>query len=194
MKATIDAVQAVRQGEEMLLTLTVHAPAPRTHVYRVSREAYFEEGSPSAGDTFSLDDLSALIGEEDARLAYARAVKILAAGDNTKRNLVRKLSERGFLRESAEMAVARLEQDGYIREAELLERQLEIYAKRLWGPKKFLPNLIEKGFVRADIEAALVRAKEMGIYDADAIKAEILKDLPAGDAATRRARLYKYGL
>lgn len=193
MKATIDAVQAVRSGEEILLTVTVHAPASRTHVYRVTKEQYAEAGSPSMGEIFALEELAPLLGDEDDHLAYARAVKILAAGDNTKRNLTRKLTERGFLRESAERAVARLESEGYIREAELLERQLGIYAKRLWGPKKFLPNLIEKGFSRADVITALEKAKASGLYDTEAIKAEILADLPEGDTAARRARLYKHG-
>ena len=126
-------------------------------------------------------------------MAYTRAVKILASGDNTKRNLIRKLTERGFLRESAERAVERLASEGYIREEEMLLRQLAIYAKRLWGPKKFLPNLIEKGFSRADVEAALLRARAEGVYDADSIRAQILAGLPEEDTAQRRARLYKHG-
>lgn len=136
---------------------------------------------------------SALSEEESERRAYARAVKILAAGDNTKRTLVRKLCERGFPRESAEAAVARLTEEGYIREEELLLRQLSIYAKRKWGPKKFLPNLIDKGFSRADIEAALRLAREEGIYDAEAIKETLLSELPTEDASARRAWLYKHG-
>ena len=193
MKATVDTVEEVRRGEEILLTVTVHAASPRTHIYRIPKEKYLQEGSPEADVTLDLEDLSSLIGEEDVRLAYARGVKILASGDNTKRNLLRKLTERGFLRESAERAVERLAEEGYIREEELLSRQLAIYAKRLWGPKKFLPNLIEKGFSRADVEAALAHARETGIYDAESIKAEILADLPEGDFAQRRARLYKHG-
>ena len=134
------------------------------------------------------------LSEEDiARRAYARAVKILAAGDNTKRNLLRKLCERGFPRESAEAAVTRLAAEGYIREEELLLRQLSIYAKRKWGPKKFMPNLIDKGFVRADIEAALRRAREEDIYDPEKIKAELIAELPSEDDVARRAWLYKHG-
>lgn len=193
MKATVDSAEEVRRGEDVLLTVTVHAMSPRTHIYRIPKDKYLQEGSPKAGTTLDLEDLSPLIGEEDARLAYARGVKILASGDNTKRNLLRKLTERGFLREGAEQAVERLVEEGYIREEELLSRQLAIYAKRLWGPKKFLPNLIEKGFSRADVETALARMREEGIYDAEAIKAEILADLPEDDAAARRARLYKHG-
>ena len=140
------------------------------------------------------EKISSDLSEEDiARRAYARAVKILAAGDNTKRNLLRKLCERGFPRESAEAAVARLAAEGYIREEELLLRQLSIYAKRKWGPKKFMPNLIDKGFVRADIEAALRRAREEDVYDPEKIKAELISELPSEDDAARRAWLYKHG-
>lgn len=131
--------------------------------------------------------------EEEARRAYSRAVKILAAGDNTSRALVRKLTARGFSRESAEAAAERLVREGYIREEELLLRQLGIYAKRMWGPKKFIPNLIEKGFARADIEAALRRARAEGVYDSEAIKESLLADLPTEDSAARRAWLYKHG-
>lgn len=193
MKATIDAVQPIRRGEEILLTVTVHAMSPRTHTYRVKADAYSEAGSPEAGMSLALDELAPLLGEEDARLAYSRAVKILASGDNTRRALLRKLTERGFLREGAEAAVVRLCAEGYIREEELLLRQLGIYAKRLWGPKKFLPNLLEKGFSRSDVERALADAKEMGIYDADTVKRELLAALPTEDPAQRRAWLYKHG-
>ena len=78
-------------------------------------------------------------------------------------------------------------------EEELLLRQLAIYAKRKWGPKKFMPNLIDKGFPRADIEAALRRAREEDIYDAERIKAELISELPSEDTAARRAWLYKHG-
>ena len=158
MKARVERVETVRRETEVLLTLTLTSCAPRTHTYRVSVEDYAQAGSPSAGDELGEAALHPLIGEEDTRLAYSRAVKILASGDNTKRALFRKLCERGFLRESAECAVLRLEKDGYIREEELLLRQLGIYAKRLWGPKKFMPSLVEKGFSREDIARALVRA------------------------------------
>lgn len=193
MTAKVERIEAVRRETEVLLTLTLSACAPRTHTYRVSMEAYLQAGSPSAGDTLAEDALLPLIGEEDARLAYSRAVKILASGDNTKRALFRKLCERGFLRESAEAAVARLEKDGYIREEELLLRQLGIYAKRLWGPKKFMPALLEKGFARGDIERALALAKGEGIYDPDAVKEALFDALPTADPLQRRAWLYKHG-
>ena len=192
MRIQIESVLAVRSGTEVLLSLLFEGASPRTHTYRVSMDDYTAAGSPDMGDGLP-DELLPSILEEDARLAYARAVKILSSGDNTKRALLRKLCERGFLRESAEEAVARLEKDGYIREEELLLRQLGVYAKRLWGPKRFIPNLLEKGFCRADIERALVRAKSEGIYDPDAVKESLLSALATDDPAQRRAWLYKHG-
>ena len=183
MRIRIESVLAVRSGTEILLALLFEGASPRTHTYRISMDDYTAAGSPEAGDALP-DELLPSILEEDARLAYARAVKILASGDNTKRALLRKLCERGFLRESAEEAVARLEKDGYIREEELLLRQLGVYAKRLWGPKRFIPNLIEKGFCRADIESALLTAKQEGIYD---------PEIATEDPAQCRAWLYKHG-
>ena len=78
-------------------------------------------------------------------------------------------------------------------EEEMLLRQLAIYAKRLWGPKRFLPALLAKGFSRDAIRTALLRAEAEGIYDSDAIKERLLADLGDDDPAARRAWLYKHG-
>ncbi len=193
MRATVEKVLAVRGGTEILLTLVFSAAAPREHTYRVASALYLQAGSPVEGDALEGDALELLTAEEDARLAYTRAVKILAAGDNTRASLRRKLRERGFSSEAAEAAVDRLAREGYIREEELLSRQLEIYAKRRWGPKRILPTLIGKGFSRDDILAAIAHARDTGVYDPDAIKEALLAELPSTDAAARRAWLYKHG-
>ena len=193
MKVTLDRVMAVRGGAELLLTLTFCAPSPRTHTYRVTAEAYQSAGEPQQGESYDAQELASLTEREDLREAYKRAARILASGDNTRAQLARKLYERGFPTACARATVERLASEGYIREEELLLRQLEIYAKRLWGPKKFMPTLLEKGFVRADIEEALLVAREKDIYDADKIKSCLLASFPSEDAAARRAWLYKHG-
>ena len=193
MKVTLDRVMAVRSGAELLLTFTYHAPTPRTHTYRVSAEAYQTAGAPSEGETYDASEVMPLTEEEDAREAYKRAAKILASGDNTRMQLSRKLCERGFPAACAKQAVARLAEEGYIREDELLLRQLEIYAKRLWGPRKFMPSLLEKGFSHTDIQDALRVAKDTGVYDAERIKETLLASLPSADVSARRAWLYKHG-
>lgn len=193
MKATVEKVLPVRRGDDVLLTLRFASQAPRTQTYRVSAQAYTEAGSPCEGEELTGDVLIALTLAEDTRLAYARAAKILAAGDNTRAALLRKLKERGFSAPAAEAAVERLSAEGYLPEEEMLLRQLAIYAKRLWGPKRFLPALLAKGFSRDAIRTALLRAEAEGIYDSDAIKERLLADLGDDDPAARRAWLYKHG-
>lgn len=193
MKATVDKALPVRGGAQILLTVTFAALMPRTHTYRVTAEAYAAAGSPAEGETLTEEAQALLTAEEDARQAYGRAVKILAAGDNTRTALCRKLCDRGFSRAHAEAAVARLVGEGYIKEDELLLRQLGIYAKRRWGPKKFMPALLAKGFSRADVTAALSLARDEGVYDAEAIKEALLAEVTTGDSAARRAYLYRHG-
>lgn len=193
MRATLQKLTPVRAGAEMLLTLCFMGAVPRTHTYRVMREVYEAAGAPAEGDVLSGEVLALLTEEEDARLAYGRAVKILAAGDNTRTALIRKLTERGFSRASAERAVDRLCDEGYIKEEEMLLRQLAIYAKRLWGPKKILPTLMQKGFTRDAIRGAMERAKEDGVYDTEAVRAALLAALPSDDENAKRAWLYKHG-
>lgn len=193
MKATLEKVLPVRRGDDVLLTLRFSSCAPRTQTYRVSASAYAEAGAPVQGDVLEGETLIALTLAEDTRLAYARAVKILASGDNTRVALLRKLKERGFSTPSAEAAVARLVSEGYLPEEEMLLRQLAIYAKRMWGPRRFLPALMEKGFSRDAIRQALARAEEEGVYDKEAIKAQLLDTLADDDPAARRAWLYKHG-
>lgn len=193
MKVKVDKVLLVRGGAEVLLTLRFEALSPRVHTYRVKSAVYEAAGSPMEGDVLAGDALSLLTADEDRRLAYARAARILSVADNTRASLLRKLRERGFSAESAEAAVARLVSEGYIKEEDMLLRQLAICAKRLWGPKKVIPTLLRKGFSRADIEMALRKARDEGIYDAEAIREALLCEVSDEDAEAQRAHLYRHG-
>ena len=193
MKATVERVVAARSAEGFLVTLRICGATERVHTYRVTTAEYEEAGAPAAGDEIEDEHLFALTEREDVRLAYERALKILAAGDNTAVSLLRKLKERGFSAAVSEAAVARAEEHGYIKEGEMLLRQLAIYAKRLWGPRKFLPALLQKGFSRERIEDALRRAAEEGVYDKETIRQALLDEYAPKNTAEAKALLYKYG-
>ena len=192
MKATVERV-AARSADGILVTLRVCGSIERVHTYRVTAAEYEEAGSPVEGESLEGDTLLAITEREDTRLAYERALKILAAGDNTAAALSRKLRERGFSAAVSEAAVARAEENGYVKEEEMLLRQLAIYAKRLWGPRKFLPALLQKGFSRERIEGALRRAAEEGIYDKEAVRQALLDAYAPKSTAEAKALLYKYG-
>ncbi len=193
VKATVKRVAALKDGGYKLTLSIFSLNGERIHAYRVSEEAYCEAGSPEEGETLPQEIYLPLVKEEDARLAYERALRILASGDNTARALLRKLRERGFGEEAARLAVERVRAQGYVKENEMLLRQLAIYAKRLWGPKKFLPALLSKGFSREEIEQALSEAQRTGVYRKDAVRAELLERYQLRDSAEERALLYKFG-
>ena len=193
MRATVEKVTAARGKSGLLVTLRIQGSVPRVHTYPVTEAEYDEAGRPAEGDELSEEALVALTEREDTRLAYERALKILAAGDNTAAALLRKLRERGFSSAVSHAAVARAEENGYIKEEEMLLRQLAIYAKRLWGPRKFLPALLQKGFSRARIEDALRRAAEEGVYDKEAVKDALLAEYRPTTPAETKALLYKNG-
>ena len=194
MKATVEEISRDPLRDGILLTLRICAPAAeRVQVYRVRREDYESFFALSVGDALEMEELMPLIAEEEESRAYTRALKILGSADNTKRALERKLTERGFAPSAACAAVLRMEKEGYLREEEMLLRQLAVFKKRLWGPGKFLPPLLSKGFSRELIERARDRARDEGIYDEDVVKAELIDRFSPSSDAERRALLYKYG-
>ena len=192
MKAVVEGLTPARDGG-MLVTLRIAGVSPRVHTYRVTDAEYREAGCPVEEETVEGEAFAALTEREDTRLAYERALKILAAGDNTAAALLRKLRERGFSASVSEKAVKRAEEQGYIREEEMLLRQLSLYAKRLWGPRKFLPALLQKGFSRETVGLAMETAAREGIYQKEAVRQALLDEFSPKTEAEAKALLYKYG-
>ena len=86
--------------------------------------------------------------------AYRRGVGILAYGANSRRALERKLRQKGFDGESAHSAVEKLNSDGYINETEDAVRLAESCVRKLWGERRILAHLREKGYGSEATEAA----------------------------------------
>ena len=182
MRATVERVRRDKNGGTYFLTLKIRAPRPRTHTYRVSASLYAEAGCPAEGETLEGDTLSLLTEGEERALAVKRAVEILAYGDESCAALTRKLRERGFSPEAAAHAVSLMKEKGYIREEALLLRQISLYGKKKWGPKRILLALLRKGFPCESIRDALAQAKREGLYDDTAIRAALTEGLSEEDA------------
>ena len=193
MRVSVADVRRAGNGH-VLLTLAIFAAAgERSERYRLPLAVYEAAGSPCEGERLDADTYLLLTAEEGEKKAYERAVKILAAGDNSRRMLCRKLTERGFLPAYAEAAVARLSEEGYLKEEEMLDRQFALFAPRFWGPGKYMPSLLQKGFDRAAIAAAEERAGLTGVYDREAVKAALLEKFRPQGNAERTALLYRFG-
>ena len=86
--------------------------------------------------------------------AYRRGVGILAYGANSRRTLERKLRQKGFDGELARSAAQKLDADGYINESEDAVRLAESCVRKLWGERRILAHLREKGYTGEALEAA----------------------------------------
>ena len=194
MKATVLRVSRSHVGDTYILTLSIPSVSgDREQSYRISAERYAEAGFPEPDDILEGDALYELIRDEEEKRAYERAVRILASGDNTRLALLRKLCERGFDKRAAEAAVEKLALGGYLREEDMLLRQFAVFKKRLWGPRKYMPLLLSKGFSRELIDRVRARARAEEVYDEESVKEELFERFSPNGTAEQRALLYKYG-
>lgn len=113
-----------------------------------ARELALKKGKVDT-DTFDL------IEDESKRCgAYTRGLGILGYGANSERDLKRKLRQKGFDGESAEYAVQKLKKEGYIDETAQARRTAEACLDKLWGERRILAYLREKGYCDQAINAA----------------------------------------
>ncbi len=106
-------------------------------------------------DKLDHDRVVELVYRASEYSAYKKGLELLAYGDNTKSELVRKLVAKGHSEEHAENAAARLEADGYIKESEHCLRRALIEAEKCYGKRYISAKLYSLGFSRNDIRSAL---------------------------------------
>ena len=96
------------------------------------------------------------MAENDANVcdAYRRGIKMLEYGAKSKGVVAYRLREKGYSIRIADMAVERLEDDGYINEPEDAVRIAELCVRRLWGIKKIKLHLFNIGYRGDALDAA----------------------------------------
>lgn len=93
--------------------------------------------------------------------AYKKAVSILSASDNTRAELIGKLTKRGFSPEEAECAADAAEAEGFLREIPHAERLVQTMYERGCGPRLILAKLRAKSFSDAAMKAAMKYMKTL---------------------------------
>jgi SOS response regulatory protein OraA/RecX len=149
------------------------------------------EGELSQKETFLLSpvpfaDLKISVGECDRegydRVSEAaeiyRAVKkglsLLSFNRCSRKALIRKLTLKGFSRDTASAAVDELSRQGYIDEISDARREAERAVDKLWGESRIRLHLREKGYSDEAINAALYALEDEGV-DFSAVCAERLR-------------------
>lgn len=92
--------------------------------------------------------------------AVKRALSILEYGDNSRKRLIRKLTERGFDEEIAESAVARLVEMGYLREHDACARRAEQGVRKGWGKRRIAQDLYAQRYDRETVETVMCELED----------------------------------
>ena len=128
--------------------------------------------------------------------ARLKALRILSFGDNSELMLKRKLLAAGIKRDIIDGVVAEAVSLGYINtERQIKKLIINEVSYNLSGPRKIIPKLINKGYSKSDIEAAVSELVDTGEVDFEAAKARLIESkLPENaDEEQIKKLLYKNG-
>ena len=185
------SVRVSLADEEVFLTVRDGTARRRM---RLCGEAARAARALSARDMLTGEQYAAFSDAAGACEAEHRALAILAAGDNSRLGLYRKLISKGVSPAHARQAVTQMQQNGYIREEEALERLVpELVMRRLWGPRRVLAGCAAKGYEAALVRRVMHRLAECGEIDFDSARRTLLARCADADEAARYRLLQRYG-
>lgn len=162
----------------------------------------------SADDFLKLGTVKGYITDEEfkelqaADKSYAAnraAVRILSAGQCSKKKLYEKLRRRGFTHECAKNAAENAASRGYIDEQWQIESYIrELVEKRHIGRRKVVPMLLSKGYSGDKISAVLDEKytdKDFALFRQRFLEKKFGKTMPDNreEAEEMKRALYKQG-
>ena len=115
-------------------------------------EAYFLSMGIYNGKEVESDELEEIKQIVSVRRAYNYAVTLLSRRDHSERELMTKLSQKGYT-DGAEEAIAKLRNGGYVSD----ERFARLYVRELQTLKKYGKKRIEQELYRKGIDRDIIR-------------------------------------
>ena len=101
--------------------------------------------------------------EADVWSATKRGIFLLGYGSCSEKALAAKLISKGFDREIAADAVNAIVAKGLLRPADDAAREAEKMVKKLWGKRRIIAALYEKGYSADSVRAALYSLEKNGV-------------------------------
>lgn len=146
MEYTLTLIRPAKTRGALTLCLRAQADAPPLTL-TVRRTFYESIGAPLAGAPIGQDTFIALRAEDEVLRVLPAAVRLLAYGDNSERQLYQKLVCRGFSPACASEAVREVVRRGYLCEERQLRLLIEELAnRRLYGRERILAGVRAKGY------------------------------------------------
>ncbi len=148
---TVRSLRSQHEGAEILVGILLESGEHKEQKsLPLTAEQYYEI-KPAKGE-ISEETYERL--EEASRFCQALRCgeHLLSYGSNSAQTLARKLMQRGFSREVAIGAAARLSEIGLIDEKKDVRREVEKCLQKLWGQKRISAHLWSRGFARESME------------------------------------------
>ena len=142
---TVRALRAQHDGAEVLVQVLLENGEHREQKSLPLTMEQYCEIKPQRG-VISEETYERIEEASQLCLAVRSGENLLSYGANSVGLLARKLMQRGYSREVALAAAARLESMGLIDEASDVRREVEKCVRKLWGEKRIKAHLWSRGF------------------------------------------------
>ncbi|MFN3580771.1 MAG: regulatory protein RecX [Pseudomonas sp.] len=126
---------------------------------------------------------------ETPQAARRSALDLLARREHSRREMLRKLAQRGAPSEMAEAVVDQLEIDGLLSDERFCEAYVHARSQRGIGPQRLREELRERGVAQQLIESQLVELSRDWEAQAQAVFSKRFPEGPAQDPKERARQL-----
>ena len=164
--------------------------------FTVSESEYREAGSPLVRDNLTRDAFDILCNADMRYRARIKALNILSYGDNSEKNLKRKLSFKGFSQEVVNEVASEMLSRGYINpDRQIKKLVLNEVNIRHMGPMKIIPKLVAKGYLKSDVTRIISELERDGEIDFEEAKMRLIESKlgEEKDDTEKKKILYKNG-
>lgn len=151
-------------GKSLLISLSIKT-ADGYKEYTISEGAYREIGCPLSDDIIDEEALSRIAFADELMRARRKALLVLSYGDNSEKNLRLKLLRSGARAAIADEVAREMVSLGYVNDKRQIEDLALKYSTSLFGRRKIVAKLLEKGYAREDVNAALTALSKDGRID-----------------------------
>ena len=147
------AIRRVENEPYLSLTLELTLGAKKEKRTLIVPDKVYLELKLSKGE-ISAECFDRLDAEAEELAAYRRGLSMLGYGASSERRLARKLMQKGFDPENARRAAAALKSEGCINEIRDVEREVNSAVNKLWGERRIISRLYEKGYCDEAVSSA----------------------------------------
>ena len=156
MRIELTAGTLSESGKEVFLTVEIHGgEKTEKRSFTLPRVIYDGLCLPTPPSEITEENVYEIMSADEQYRAIKRAFDILAYGRNSVKTLAEKLRHRGFSDDVAAFAAEYMQKNGYLKENDDAEREAECCVQKLWGKKRIMMHLHQKGYDGEAFAAAM---------------------------------------